>query len=289
MSKKILFGTIVYDKYIDIFEEVCLRSLMQEGNIPALLEEGYEIRYYIYTMNDEHLARVKKIKIKGVRIEVFDFTEMDNTKLLHAMIDQSIGQNERLLFISPDYFVGNGSIYNIVTYNSNDNLCIAALHMRVDYDKFLNVIKQTQGTISNPQLVDLAMRNLHKSWRESFVNEESNNSFFSGSAVQTITDKLWSVTFRIPTVFLAKFQASDREDLPKFDHWDWEWPAKLIEQKRYKSIGSSDMFFAVELTKTRENIPGVQPGSKWNDEFRVEKPHSKVNRNFLTILRGEDG
>ncbi|MEE8382216.1 MAG: hypothetical protein V3R78_10140 [Thermodesulfobacteriota bacterium] len=286
MNKKILLGTIVYDKYIDIFESVCLRSLKQKGNIPALLEDGYEIRYYIYTLSDPNLQRVKKIRIKGVSIEVFHFSEMDNTKLLHAMIEQSIGQDARLLFMSPDYFIGDGSLYNLCSYSNNNNLCIAALHMRVDFDKFLRVMDENKDSISNPQLVSLAMENLHKSWGESFIDEDSNNSYFSGSAVQKINKNLWSVSFRIPTVFLAKFERSDIEALPQFDYWDWEWPATLIDDKRYKFIGSSDMFFAVELTQEKENIPCTQAGMIWNDDFRVDKRHSEINRNFLAVLRG---
>jgi hypothetical protein len=287
LNKKILFGTIVYDKYIDIFETVCLRSLKQKGNIPALLKDGYEIRYYIYTLSDENLQRVKKIRIKGVNIEVFHFSEIDNTKLLHAMIGQSIGQDSRLLFISPDYFIGDGSLFNICSHQSNGNMCLAALHMRVDFDKFVRVLDNEKGSISNPKLVTLAMENLHKSWGESFINKEENNSYFSGSAVQKVNKNLWDVSFRIPTVFLAKFEEVDKVNLPQFDYWDWEWPAALINDNRYKYIGSSDMFFAVELTKEKENIPCTQGGSLWNDSFRVQKPHSEINRNFLAVLRGE--
>lgn len=287
MNKKILLGTIVYDKYIDIFETVCLRSLKQKGNISALLEDGYEIRYYIYTLSDENLQRIKRIKIKGVSVEVFHYSEMDNTKLLHAMIEQSIGQDARLLFMSPDYFIGNGSLFNICSHQSNGNMCLAALHMRVDFDKFIRALDLKKGRINNPELVTLAMENLHKSWGEAFIDEESNNSYFSGSSVQKIADKLWDVSFRIPTVFLAKFEQSDLEGLAQFDYWDWEWPATLIKEHRYKYIGSSDMFFAVELTKERENIPCVQAGSLWNDDFRVQKDHSEVNRNFLAVLRGK--
>ncbi len=284
---KILLATIVYDNYIDIFESVLLRSLKQSGNIPRLVAEGHEIRYYIYTRNDHNVQRVRKTEIEGVQVEVFDFDEIDNHDLLKKIIEQSIGQNARLLFMSPDYFIGNGSIYNICKYSSNDNMCISALHMRVDYDKFLGIMNTTDKEISNPELVTLAMENLHKSWGESFVDVPSNNAYYSGSSIQSIADKLWSVCFRIPTVFLAKFEADDLRELSQFDHWDWEWPSFLIENNRYKYIGSSDMFFAVELTKVRENIPAIKHDGLWNDEFRVCKKHGEINKNFLSILRGE--
>jgi hypothetical protein len=284
---KILFATIVYDNYIDIFENVLLRSLKQSGNIPRLVDEGHEIRYYIYTRNDHNVQRVRKTEIDGVQIEVFDFDEINNHELLQKIIEQSIGQNAKLLFMSPDYFIGNGSIYNICKYTSNDNMCISALHMRVDYDKFLGIMNTTDKEISNPELVTLAMENLHKSWGEAFIDVPSNNAYYSGSSIQPIADKLWSVCFRIPTVFLAKFEPDDLRELSQFDHWDWEWPSFLIENSRYKYIGSSDMFFAVELTKVRENIPAIKHDGQWNDEFRVCKKHGEINKNFLSILRGE--
>ena len=282
---KILFATIVYDNYIDIFENVLLRSLKQSGNIPALVAEGHELRYYIYTRNDHHVQRVRKTEIEGVQVEVFDFQDIDNHDLLQKIIQQSIGQNARLLFMSPDYFIGNGSIYNICKYASNDNMCISALHMRVDFDKFLGVMGDKE--ISNPELVTIAMENLHKSWGDAFVDVDKNNAYYSGSSIQPIAKNLWSVCFRIPTVFLAKFEQDDLRELSQFDFWDWEWPAFLIENDRYKYIGSSDMFFAVELTKTQENIPAIKHDSMWNDEFRVHKKHSEVNKNFLSILRGQ--
>ena len=283
---KILFATIVYDNYIDIFESVLLRSLKQSGNIPRLVAEGHEIRYYIYTRSDHNVQRVRKTEIEGVQIEVFDFQEIDNHKLLQKIIEQSIGQNAKLLFMSPDYFIGNGSIYNICKYTSNDNMCISALHMRVDYDKFLGIMNTTDREISNPELVTLAMDNLHKSWGEAFIDVPSNNAYYSGSSIQPIADKLWSVCFRIPTVFLAKFEPDDLRELSQFDYWDWEWPAFLIENSRYKYIGSSDMFFAVELTKTDVNIPTVEHYRRWSDDFHCHKMHSEVNRHFLAIVRG---
>ena len=282
---KILFATIVYDSYIDIFENVLLRSLKQSGNIPRLVAEGHELRYYIYTRNDHNISRIRSIEIEGVQVEVFDFHDIDNHDLLQKIIQQSIGQDARLLFMSPDYFIGNGSIYNLCKYTSKTNMCISALHMRVDFDKFLGAMGDKE--ISNPELVTIAMENLHKSWGEAFVDVASNNAYYSGSSIQPIADKLWSVCFRIPTVFLAKFEQDDLRELSQFDHWDWEWPAFLIENNRYKYIGSSDMFFAVELTKTKENIPAIKHDGQWNDEFRVHKKHGEINKNFLSILRGQ--
>ena len=194
-----------------------------------------------------------------------------------------------MFFLNPDYFYGNDSLRNLISYKFKNKMCLAALHVRVDADKFSEKIKTVEGEVSNAQLVSLSMGYLHKSWGESFTSRSVNNSHISGSATQQIAGNMWAVTFRIPTVFLAKFDHCDKEALKRFDMWDHEWPATLIEQNRFKFIGSSDMFYAVELTETQNNIPGLAGQMEWNDSFHVSRLNGETNRNFLVILRGEDG
>lgn len=292
MGERVLIGTIVYGEYIDIFETVCMRSLLQQGNIPSLVKKGYTFLHTIYTRQDGDINKLRSIaknsSREGYEIVVDVIHDGANLLFLHKFIDDGIEANAKSLFINPDLFFGSGSLANLLAYKFKNDMCLAALHMRVEYGEFQEILKTIEGDITNPQLVDIAMRCLHKSWSEAFISDDTNNSNASGSAMQKIGDSLWAVTFRIPTVYLAKFTKDDRNDLSQFDHWDHEWPTQLMTANRYKFIGSSDMFFAVELTKHDVNIPTVEHYRQWSDDFHCHKMHSEANRHFLAIVRGED-
>jgi len=297
MPKKLLIVTIVYDDYIEIFDNVCLRSLFQSGNIPCLIDRNYEIEYIIWT-KERDLERVegvaKKYTREGIEFSVRPLPEakkdnLRNDNALQEIIDKGIENDCQVFFLNPDYFYGNNSLRNLISYKFDNKMCLAALHVRVNTGDFTDKIRTIDGDVSNAQLVSLSMKYLHRSWGESFTSKSVNNSQISGSATQQIADNLWAVTFRIPTVFLAKFDHCDKEALKRFDLWDHEWPATLIEQNRYKFIGSSDMFFAVELTAPANNIPGLAGNMTWNDGFHVSRLNGETNRNFLVILRGENG
>ena len=297
MAEKLLITTIVYEDYIEIFDEICMRSLFQSGNIPCLIERGYDIEYLIWT-KEADIPRIKRVIGKHNRegisftINTFDKEEDNrkrNTKALHEIIDKGIEHDCQVFFLNPDYFYGNNSLRNLISYKFKNKMCLASLHVRVNTDDFTTMINNTEGEVSNAKLVDISMGCLHKSWGESFTSRDINNSNISGSATQQIDHNLWAVTFRIPTVFLAKFEHCDKEALERFDMWDHEWPATLIEQDRHKFIGSSDMFYAVELTKPENNIPGLAGNMVWNDDFHVSRLNGETNRNFLVILRGENG
>lgn len=291
MGERVLIGTIVYGAYVDIFEKVCLRSLFQPGNIPFLIEAGYQVEYTIYTRQDGEIDRLKEIardnSRDGLEIKLEVIQNGNNYELLRKYISNGI--NVKSLFLNPDFFFGDGSLRNIIAYQFKNNMCLAALHVRVDYDKFQDRITAIGGNISNPQLVTIAMNCLHKSWGESFASESTNNCNASGSTTQQLTANLWAVTFRIPTIFLTNFTQPDISAISAFDHWDHVWPTKLMEDHRFKFIGSSDVFFAVELTKADNNIPAVQHNMQWNDNFHANTHHSEVNRNFLAIVRGDSG
>lgn len=195
-----------------------------------------------------------------------------------------------MFLASPDVFFGNGSLNNLLSYGARKDVCIAALHVRVDRDRFLKWIKDVEGEVSNPVLATKGMEMLSQSWASSFIDQNRNCSWHAGTAVQKIKDKLWAVSFRIPTVYLARLNQSDLNYFSNncdYGHWDHSWPEHLIKDNRYKFSGSSDLFFAVELTAPENNQATCRDNDLWNDECINKKLHSETNRNFLAIIRGE--
>ena len=293
MAEKVLIATIVYGDYIEMYEQVCLRSLFQKGNIPWLIENGYDVEYLVFTKDDDSVAKIGAViernEREGFRFAVERFNEATNNSLLKEIIRKGIETGARVLFLNPDYYFSENALQHLVSYKSKNNMCVAATHVRVNDSAFKGALDHVKGDISAPKLVSMAMTCLHDSWGKSFVNEDENNSFISGSAIQPVGDNLWTVSFRIPTVFMANFQQSDMDFLQRFDLYDHEWPCELIKDQRFKFAGSSDFFFAVELTREFTNTPSTERGRLWNDDFHVSRLNGETNRNFLTVLRGEDG
>lgn len=301
MIERLILVTIVYDSYIDMFSKACLRSIFQKGNVPDLVARGYEFKYIIYTTDSSNAIEIEKAiepyRFDGVEYEIkIDPNAVKNT-MMQTLLEDCLLEDCRVLFLNPDCFLSDKSLAHLIAYKARNNMCLAALHVRVDKDEFLSKLKTIDGDITSPSLVDIGMSCLHPCWGQSFIDVDENNSFTTGSAIEEIGDSLWAITFRIPNVFLAHFIPSDGEILKKFSFWDHRWPSKLMTENRYKFIGSSDMFFAVELTDGNQDLPPLHSGMLYNDEFEVHESdeiglaniHTGINRNFLAIARGEDG
>jgi len=171
----------------------------------------------------------------------------------------------------------------------NRNLCIAAVHLRVDESIFLRLIGNIPGEISNAQLVSLSLKAPHQNLTDSFIDKEMNCSYISGISIQKINSNIYTVTHRLPAIFLANFNKSDIKYFTRysFNAWDHAWPSLLIKQRRYKVVGSSEVFFMTELTKASSHIcPNLS--SYGNDDYQVtEYIHKEINRNFAVILQAD--
>ena len=296
MSDKIIIATIVYGEYVELFEKACMRSLAQEGNVPSLVLNGFKVKHVIYTV-DENLLELKEVVgrcgLAGVdycfdtMATVDEDFSVNNTQFLKNVVQTGVNEDSRVLFINPDFFFGDGSISNLVGMYFEGHMCIAGAHMRVIDTEFLQLLEYNNETISNPKLVDLAMDCPHKSWSEADISVDSNNSYDGGTPIQQVNHNLWVTTHFVPTVFLADFIATDVDRIQDFGHWDHLWPIKLMSEKRYKLIGSSTLFFAVELTKYFNNVPKLNPKMLGNDKYHSTREHSNINRNFLIALEGE--
>jgi hypothetical protein len=283
------FALMVFGPHIDYIDTVCFRSLFQSENIPKLLKEGVAITFFIYTEKSDVerlIGLVDKWKIDGIVFKVFG---LKRAALHHKLFQDCAGSDKPMFFVSPDFFFSNGSIYNMASIKYKGAMCIAAAHVRVETEPFLRLLKEDAGEISSARLVSIAMKMPHQSLSGAFIDKDCNGSRHGGFAIQRIgNENLWAMTHRLPTPFIVNMQADDLPFLKIFGAYDHSWPSKLIKEKRYKYVGSSDVFFAVELTQADMNSVNMLPDSLWNDESDQRDKHNEVNRNFLPILRGEN-
>ena len=292
-----LFSVVYGERYCDLFKRVTLRSINQQPlNGAAVDDDGI---WSIYTdaasapriveimHHHKHVVHIVDTK----KIAIYDIAQ----QALVMEIEECFKTNSQMIMAPPDVFFGDGSIANLLALASvrPKNMCFSAPHVRVDYDKFLAALPL--GTIDNPRLVQLALANLHRSWSQSDVALDKRNTYYSGTSIQALpTLGFYAVTHVLPTCHLAQFTQDDLDAFKKYrtGAWDHEWPALLVAKNRHRLIGSSDIFFAVELTKEKENIPKLHPATAHPvEEYELTErrghEHNRLNRSMIFVLRGE--
>lgn len=303
--QRVTFCTCVWGPYVSLYDSILLRSLFQSGNIPALLKDGHIVDWHIHTIEAAR-ARVvtiideyRRAQLGAVadqlttKVSVYATTAQLTKRALLTTMQSCVETDTPFIGAPPDTFFGNGSIHNIVKLSMNRDLCIAAAHLRVDAPRFSDLIAHYPGDISNAALVNLALAAAHQNLYDSFVDKDSNCSYISGVAIQKIAENLYAITHRLPTVYLARFTEGDLRFFTRqrtsFEDWDHVWPSRLIAQRRFKLIGSSDLFFAVEATEPALRICSKLNGSRGNDDYHEARYfHKELNRNFSVVLRADD-
>lgn len=310
MVRKIRLLTVAYgERYLDLFQRACLRSLWQPGNIPALLKQGREIEHLVVT--PPSTPGVWKYssphyKVRCVWYENEDITKSHSRGILEWM-KMCADDGSLAMAANPDWFFADGSVANMVNYLQDRDLAVAGLYARVDDKAFLRQIDllHTIGPIpiSSAELVHLSMMRMHYCLKYADISKDSNHSANSGVFVQHISDGLWSMNMRVPNVFLTNITYEDCREFEKHREqhksgwWDWVWPSRLMEQGRLKFLQSSDLFFMVDLTQPDVNHPVVESNRLWNDDFindgrhdadhaHKARLHSLACKAFVGTMRG---
>jgi hypothetical protein len=213
-------------------------------------------------------------------------------------LSRALTFNRKLLIVPPDTVWGDGSVPHLLEVADQRDVVVFAAHVRVLPDLLENIRAGSDQNrfgpdpITNPKLVSLAFKHLHKTWQESQYGLEQINSYMGGVVWRYLSENLYAVNHRLPTPYVIN---PTPEDITYFQHQihfgvlDHSWPhACLIETERQRVVGSSDAAFMVELTDAEANIPPVA-------HYRADEPdlfwrnlsHNKVNRMNTIIFRGE--
>lgn len=285
--KNVRMFTLVWgERYLDWFEQACVASLCWPKNAEALKKHvvGWDI-----ATRECDAARAGDIASKlGVAVTIRHIAE-DNmpigAKLQFYLVDEMklcLERDEAMLLCPPDKIFGDGAINGLF---SQGDLCIAVPHVRVLPD----IIQDIATPKSNAELVGLAWRHLHRSWREADASKEMVNCNVGGVAWREISPGLIAVQHRLPTCFLASFQ---EDDVAWFmsqvfvGAWDHLWPAKLVAEQRQRVLASSDAAFMAEITPEFDNIPACAPiDPSEPDKYWGQHAHHWANRNIVSIFR----
>jgi hypothetical protein len=285
-----IFTLVFRNVFLEMLEHCCANSLAWPRNIAAL--KSVDATWHIYSREDER-DRINGIVTRiGIPVEhhaipdIHAIAEKLDTALL-AELRAAVEGGSALLTAQPDIVFGDGTIETFIALaKENNEVCIAAPHPRVNAAEFIKEIGA--APIENSELVRLAFKHLHESWRTADLSLDKVSCWHGGVAWRRLGDKMYGVTARLPTAFLVRPREDDIAffSTAKKGAWDHHWPTKLVNERRQRLIGSSDAAFVVELTEAsshpsvlRAKLPNKQ------DIYRHNNPHNEVNANTMAIWR----
>lgn len=307
-KRKINFHCLAWGDYLDYFLSYTAPSLLQDGNIPSLAGDGYDLRLDIYTQPGEYQAKIKQYgpclaKLNEyMLVNVIPLNELKGgwwgdyywQSALIDQIERCIDEHAIMFLTPPDTIFGNRSITHAVRTAQGKNVCLAAAHPRVRKDSILTSdvfagLKRMERSLENDELVDLAFEHGHPALLESFDNVDTNRTHL-GLSIRKINDSTYSVIHNLPTVYLANFVTDDLEQFTSsWASWDRRWPRLLMRHNRLKVVGSSDLFFCVELTKN-DRLGRIRKQSGLLDNDKVIKQERYLNsyvcNSFCCVWKG---
>lgn len=290
------------DKHITLLEHCLLKSLSWKSNREAI--KGAE---WLVTTNTKSEADKIKQTIYDVdgsaKIFAVASDEVKNpgpfllSVLKHA-IDMCLNDKSPMLMATPDYIYGDGTIKALRELGKEKGSVIGLAHMRVT-PKILKYLYQiTEFGISNEQLVTLGLQHAHQAWKLSDEGLKEGVSYFGGISWKDVSGdyKVIAVKHRLPAPFFANFEKSDLEFFNNthsspHDHtfalWDHLFQSHLLNENRFRYIGSSDLALMLEVTEDEANIPPLNPPDKTNaDDYCNRWFHNDMCKQFITVFRG---
>lgn len=303
-----LYSAFWGDHYLDLFKRACFRSLNWPKNQAAIKGSTWNI-----LTRKEHFEEITKLfDPYDYKVQLIDIGDSQRVAgcgfvkttqcdagviLLNGLrneIAYSLQNNSRMIMAPPDTLFGDGTIPNMLKVGKDPGSCVAIAHPRVlpSILDDVETIGATRGAITNPQLVTMAFKHAHDSFKYAQLGHEKNNSYIGGISWDVLDVSTWSVSHKLPTAYLADFIPSDYDfywSQVSFGGWDHRWPAEnLIRQSRQRYVGSSDACFVVEITDHDKNVPpklvenAPKDGTYWNDHY-----HNGINKQFSVTFRGE--
>ena len=286
-STLLIFCPAWGQKHLDCLRRYALPSVMQSGNLPAC---GYKhILIYGTTVgSSDPLRQVLSdgIKLPSVEIWCVNYESGDAALLdgLRRAIQLCINHRTRMLLMMPDTIIANGGIFNMRQYARGKPVSVAAPHLRVTSAPF--AYRDTFGTIEPRILVQFALGHpAHQATTDSYCDKD-HGTLTGAISLTRISERLTTIIHYVPTVYLAWFTESDAaffSRAPLFCEYDRSWDKHLESEGRLRVFGSSELFFAVELTDPDKNRIAVVPGSRLEEHSEFGCKNLKP---FVGVLHG---
>ncbi len=293
-----LFSVVCGAEYLAMFERIAIRSLLQSGNLPQVLDGGNDVRWHIYCKAEERdaVAAIQGRCLQGYAVEIRPMSNAETA--YHCLLKTAAechAEGRRFLLAPPDLFWGNGSISNMTRYAEGRAFTVASANIRVLDTKFTAALDSwTAGhagvEISNAQLVGLTMATLHECAEEMFDDLDANATFNGSLSLRRIGSGLYTLIHHLHSPWLCWFTDVDIaywKAIGNFGVYDHAWPTLLVEQDRLRIVGSSDLVWNAEMTQAGGHYAPKIPGMMGNDRTHAIDPHNLANGRVVMTLRAE--
>ena len=309
-KRKIYFHCVAWGPHLDWFFSYTVPSLLQDGNIPQLARDGYELKLIIYAHPEEYQAVANQyiprltLLNKYLSVITIPLTELKGGWLQgyyvpSALIDQikrCIDEEAIVVFTGGDLIYGNRSLTNAVRMVQGKNVFLALAIPRVSQESILTSdvfagLKNMERSIENDELVDLAFEHGHD-FLLGFFDDEDTNRTHGGISIRKINDGTYSVIYNNVAPIIGHFTNDDLKYCARSgSSMDTRWPRLLFRQNRLKVVGSSDCVFLAEVTANDgRHIPAMKSGLLNNDKEGTTRAgrllHNFVGNSFCATWIG---
>lgn len=280
-------------EHISWFLSYCLKSLIQENNLPLVKKEK-EVIFFFYTRNESfnHLSNSIKGKLNGFKYKIFteeNFNDcardMMSNYFLHAL-GECVKNKALLLIAPPDSFFSNGAIGNMVAISNGKGVSVAVPHARVSAECIER--NDLEMTFSASEMDDIIQKCPHRTLLLADDSLDS-NSTSDGLSIRKIK-KGMLVTHNLPSIYLCDPINSDVtffKRRPLFNIVDKVWPHMLFRHSRLKIVASSDVASIVEMTHDQDKFPEVLHNMKNNDLYKGFPPFMNYSNIVVGLWRGK--
>ena len=242
-----LFTVVWGNEMVGSFLEVTIPSLIQPDNIPKA--KGLLGSYTIYT-DQETQAAIRQNKLyqrlaKDIEVcfEPLQKGKWEVSSNIMRQMEKSGAKHHYMLVMSPDWAVGNGSLFNMAELCAkgkfNPILYGFPRVTEPGYEALMAIFKQGRP-VSNRELVSLAMKHVEQ------------RTYTVGVAMEhwILSNNTWIVSHNVPTPCLLP----NEEIIEIFftnttlnSGYDHAMPYILVEKGYpWHLIGNSDIYFQVE-------------------------------------------
>ena len=258
--------TVIWGGMLESFLEVTVPSLIQPDNVPKAMELLGS--YTIYT-DPETEAAIKQSEVYqrlAKDIEVF-FEPLQKGKWevnsnIMRQLEKSASKRNYILVLSPDWALGNGSLYNMAEMCAkgefNPILYGFPRVTEAGYQALRSIYKKGRP-VSNRELVSLAMKNIEQ------------RTYRVGVAMEhwILSNNTWIVSHNVPTPCLLP----NREIIEIFSTnptlnsgYDHALPYILVEKGYpWHFIGHSDVYYQAERGRHLIGEAVFDPG-RWQTD-----------------------
>ncbi len=287
-----LFVPVWGQTFHEMLEQFSLPSLMLPGNLPALGLEKIFVDVMGVHHEWEHTQRVFAEQCDGLPLELrqMGMVKADRDPMV-CMLDCMHAcrqRGTRMLLCMPDTIFGPGSISNIFNYAKGKNVVVSAAHVRNNIDLFKERFQFWKLWPTNREFV----RNSFSIGALNICDTNQDNCTDQGGIAWTrVNEDTRLMLHFLPTAYLCWFTDSDIDYWtrnPNFGMWDHRWPTLVYAERRLRVIGSTDVFFAIELeSAVRSNSMQPTPNTRGSESnFGAGHPHMMACSSFLIEIHG---